>query len=41
MAGPIELQAGIVDFTLVHNGTGSFVVDLVKPDGMFVDNLVQ
>ena len=39
--GPIELQAGIVDFTLVHRGTGSFVVDLVKPDGMLVDNLVD
>lgn len=41
VAGPIELQAGIVDFTLVHNGAGSFVVDLVKPDGMLVDNLVH
>ena len=41
VAGPIELQAGIVDFTLVHNGTGSFVVDLVKPDGALVDNLVN
>jgi hypothetical protein len=41
VAGPIELQAGRVDFTLVHSGTGNFVVDLVKPDGALVDNIAN
>ena len=41
VAGPIELQAGLVDFTLVHSGTGNFVVDLMKPDGNLVDNLAN
>ena len=41
VAGPIELQAGRVDFTLVHDGTSTFVVDLVKPDGTLVDTLAN
>ena len=41
VAGPIDLQAGRVDFTLVHDGTSNFVVDLVKPDGTLVDTLVH
>ncbi len=41
VAGPIELQAGRVDFTLVHDGTSNFVIDLVKPDGTLVDTLAN
>ena len=41
VAGPIELQAGRVDFTLVHDGTSTFIVDLVKPDGTLVDTLAN
>ena len=41
VAGPIDLQAGRVDFTLVHDGTSNFVVDLVKSDGTLVDTLVH
>ncbi len=41
VAGPIELQAGRVDFSLVHDGTSTFVVDLVKTDGTLVDTLAN
>ena len=41
VAGPIELQAGRVDFTLVHDGTSNFIIDLVKPDGTLVDTLAN
>ncbi len=41
VAGPIELQAGRVDFTLVHDGTSTFVVDLVQADGALVDTLAN
>ena len=41
VAGPIELQAGRVDFTLVHDGTSNFVVDLVESDGTLVDTLAN
>ena len=41
VAGPIELQAGIADFTLVHDGTSNFVVDLMKPDGTLAANLAN
>ena len=41
VAGPIELQAGRVEFTLVHDGTSAFIVDLVKTDGALVDNLAN
>ena len=41
VAGPIELEAGRVNFTIVHDGVNNFVVDLVKPDGALVDTLVN
>ena len=41
VAGPIELQPGRVDFTLVHDGTSNFVVDLVTSNGTLVDTLVN
>lgn len=41
VAGPIELQAGRAEFTLVHDGTSTFVVDLVKTDGTLVDTLAN
>ena len=41
VAGPIDLQAGRVDFTLVHDGTSTFVVDLVQADGALVDTLAN
>ena len=41
VAGPIELQAGRVEFTLVHDGTSNFVVDLVTSNGSLVDTLAN
>ena len=41
VAGPIELEAGRVDFTLVHDGGSNFVVDLMEPDGTLAANLAN
>lgn len=41
VAGPIELQAGRITFTFVHDGTSNFVVDLMRPDGTLADTLAN
>ena len=41
VAGPIELPAGRVEFTLTHDGSSHFVVNLMSPDGMLVDTLAN
>ena len=39
--GPIEIEAGRVEFSIVHDGSSDFSVDLVRPDGTLVDRLAD
>ena len=41
VAGPIELQAGRVNFNFVHDGSSNFAVDLMKTDGTLAANLAN
>ena len=39
--GPIEIEAGRVEFSFVHDGSSDFSVDLMRPDGTLVDRLAD